>query len=413
MSDAPTAARPAAVAFVLVTVALDVLALGLIIPVLPKLVETMSGGDTARAAIVFGMFGTAWALMQFLFQPVLGALSDRFGRRPVILLSNVGLGLDYILMALAPSLAVLFIGRVISGIAAASFSTATAYIADVTAPDKRAQAFGMIGVAFGLGFVLGPAIGGLLGSADPRLPFWIAAGFSLANAAYGYFVLPESLPPDKRAPFRWQRANPLGALRLLGSHRELAGLSGAMFLYHLAHGAFPAVFVLHAGYRFGWGPDMVGLALAGFGVCSAIVQGLLIKPVVGRFGERRTLLFGLVAGVAGFVIMASVTTSAMFWASMPVMALWGFINPSLQGLMSRRVGASEQGQLQGAGASLMAVASLIAPSLFTQTFAHGIAPGGWDLPGTPYLIAAGCLMLAAMIARHAMRPAGGEGTPRR
>src|SRR5882672_12681663 len=222
--DTPvTAAAPrkAAIAFIFAIVLLDVIALGIVIPVLPKLIETMLGGDTPRAAEIFGFFGTAWALMQFTFSPILGALSDRFGRRPVLLISMTGHGLDYILMALAPSLAWLFIGRIISGITAASFSTAYAYIADVTPPEKRAAAFGMVGAAFGIGFVLGPAIGGLLGTLDPRLPFWVAAAFSLANAAYGYFVLPESLPRSQRLAFSWARANPVGSLRLLGQHPEL------------------------------------------------------------------------------------------------------------------------------------------------------------------------------------------------
>jgi DHA1 family tetracycline resistance protein-like MFS transporter len=387
-------ARKAAVAFVLITVCLDVLALGITVPILPKLVETMLGGDTARAAILFGLFTTAWALMQFLFQPLMGALSDRYGRRPVILLSNLGLGLDYILMALAPTVSWLFVGRVISGIAASSFSTATAYIADVTAPDKRAEAFGLIGVAFGFGFVLGPAVGGLLGAIDPRLPLWVAAGLSLANALYGFLVLPESLTPDKRAPFRWARANPLGALRLLASHPQLMGLSGSMFLYHMSHNVFPAIFVLHAGYRFGWGEAMVGLGLAGFAVCSAIVQGLLIKPVVGRFGERRMLLFGMAVGVVGFLMLGLANTSFLFWLGMPVMALWSFIGPAMQGIMTRHVGASEQGRLQGAISSLGAIAGLIAPIIFSQLFAWAISAGGTAFSGAPYLLA-GAFIAAA------------------
>src|SRR6267378_6289311 len=217
MTEVKRAATPrrAALAFIFVTVVLDMLALGMIVPVLPKLVEDFVGGNTARAAEIYGLFGTVWALMQFIFSPVLGALSDRYGRRPVILISNLGLGLDYLVMALAPSLAWLFVGRIISGITAASFSTAYAYIADVTEPEKRAGAFGMVGAAFGVGFVLGPAVGGLLGTLDPRLPFWVAAAFSLANAAYGYFVLPESLPRERRTAFSWARANPVGSLRLL------------------------------------------------------------------------------------------------------------------------------------------------------------------------------------------------------
>lgn len=390
--------RRAAVAFVLVTVALDVMALGLIIPVLPKLVEQMSG-STERAALIFGLFGTAWALMQFLFSPVLGALSDAYGRRPVLLLSSLGLGLDYILMALAPDLVWLFIGRAISGITAATFSTAAAYIADVTPPHMRAAQFGLIGAAFGLGFVLGPAIGGLLGASDPRLPFWVAGGLSLACAAYGYFILPESLPPERRAPFAWRTANPVGALRLLLSNRQLTRLSAAMFLYHVAHAVFPAVFVLHAGYRFGWGPGTVGLALAGFGICSAIVQGGLIKPAVQRFGERRMMLFGMMAGIVGMLFLTLAPTGAVFWFGMPLMALWGFIGPSAQGLMTRLVGESQQGQLQGAGASLMGVASLFGPALFTGAFAIGISPAwGAPLPGAPYLVAALLLSIGLVLA---------------
>src|SRR3954471_10979071 len=224
------APRGAAVIFIFVTILLDTLALGLIIPVLPKLIESFVDNDTASAARIFGLFGTAWALMQFFFSPILGALSDRFGRRPVVLLSNLGTALDYVLMAIAPSLVWLFVGRVISGITTASISTAFAYIADITAAEKRAAVFGKIGVAFGAGFILGPALGGLLGNVDPRLPFWVAAGLSFANALYGFLILPESLPAERRAPFRWKSASPIGALRLLGADRLLAGLSWTNFI---------------------------------------------------------------------------------------------------------------------------------------------------------------------------------------
>ncbi|MGZ3461771.1 MAG: MFS transporter, partial [Archangium sp.] len=237
--NAPVTPRRAALVFIFVTVLLDILAMGMIIPVLPKIVLGFLNGDTARAAEVFGLFSTVWALMQFVFSPVLGALSDRHGRRPVILLSNFGLGLDYILMALAPSLSWLFAGRVISGITSASISTASAYIADVTPPEKRAASFGMIGAAFGVGFVLGPALGGVLGNMNPRLPFWVSAALSLANAMYGLFVLPESLPPERRMAFQWRRANPVGALTLLRSNREVLGLASVHFLYNLAHVALP------------------------------------------------------------------------------------------------------------------------------------------------------------------------------
>jgi MFS transporter, DHA1 family, tetracycline resistance protein len=249
------AQRPAAFAFVFVTVLLDMLAIGIIIPVLPKLVVDFVGGDAAEGARIYGLFGTVWALMQFVFSPVQGALSDRFGRRPVILISNFGLGLDYIVMALAPSLNWLFVGRVISGITAASISTAYAYVADVTPPEARAARFGLLGAAFGIGFVLGPALGGLAGAVDPRLPFWIAAALSLANALYGLLVLPESLPPERRAPFAWRRANPVGALALLASQSTLIGLATVNFLGNLAHAALPSIGVLYMMYRYLFRPD--------------------------------------------------------------------------------------------------------------------------------------------------------------
>jgi DHA1 family tetracycline resistance protein-like MFS transporter len=405
MTASAPATRPAAVAFVLVTVLLDVMALGLVIPVLPRLVEEMSG-STGQAALAFGLFGTAFALMQLVFSPVLGALSDAYGRRPVLLLSSLGLGLDYILMAVAPSLAWLFLGRILSGITAATFATVGAYVADVTPPTERAGKFGLIGAAFGAGFVLGPAIGGLLGAQDPRLAFWVAAALSLACAAYGWLVLPESLPPARRSPFQWRSANPVGALELLRSRPGLPGLGLAIFLYHVAHAVFPAVFVFHAGYRFGWGPGTVGVALAVFGVCSGLVQGVLVKPAVARFGERQMLLFGMGAGILSLAMMALAAHVAAFWLGMLAICLWGFIGPSAQGLMTRLVGPNEQGRLQGANSSLMGLANLIGPGLFTGAFAVGIAPSlGAPLPGAPYLVAAACLGLALAVAVSSTRPA--------
>ncbi|MGB6397214.1 MAG: MFS transporter, partial [Bradyrhizobium sp.] len=268
--------RSAAVTFIFVTILLDTLALGVVIPILPKLIESFVNNDTANAARIYGLFGTVWALMQFFFSPIAGALSDRFGRRPVVLLSNFGLALDYVLMALAPSLTWLFIGRVISGITSASISTAFAYITDLTAPEKRAAVFGKIGVAFGAGFILGPALGGLLGGIEPRLPFWVAAGLSFANGLYGLLILPESLPRDRRSPFRWKSANPVGALYLLRTDRVLTGLSVANFFAQLAHVVLPSTFVLYATYRYGWNATTVGLTLALVGVCSMAVQGLAI-----------------------------------------------------------------------------------------------------------------------------------------
>jgi MFS transporter, DHA1 family, tetracycline resistance protein len=406
-SPAPSRApgpRRAAIAFIFVTVLLDMLSLGMVMPVLPKLVERFMGGDTARAAEIFGVFGTAWALMQFFFSPVLGALSDRFGRRRVILISNFGLGLDYVLMALAPNLWWLFVGRVISGITAASISTGFAYIADVTPPEKRAASFGLLGGAFGLGFILGPALGGFFGALDPRLPFWIAAGLSLVNAMYGLFVLPESLAPERRMPFAWRRANPVGSLILLRSHPELTGLATVKFIADLAHAVLPSVFVLYASYRYNWDERAVGLTLAVVGVCSLIVQAGLIGPIIRWLGERRALLLGLFGGVAGFVVFGIAQTGPMFWIGIPLLSLWGVAGPTTQSLMTRRVSLSEQGQLQGANSSIMGIASLIGPGLFTLTFAYSIGPGSvWHLPGAPFLLAAVLLAAAALLATRVTR----------
>ena len=400
-------ARAAAVAFIFVTILLDMFALGLIAPILPKLVESFVDNDTASAARIFGLFGTAWALMQFFFSPVLGGLSDRFGRRPVVLLSNFGLALDYVLMALAPSLIWLFIGRVISGITSASVSTAFAYIADVTPPERRAAMFGKIGVAFGAGFILGPAIGGLLGGMDPRLPFWVAAGLSFANTLYGLLILPESLPPERRSPFRWRSANPFGALHLLRSDRVLAGLSVANFIAQLAHVVLPSTFVLYATYRYGWDTKTVGLTLAAVGICSMAVQGTTIGPIVRRFGERRALLLGLGCGAAGFLIFGAAPSGPLFWLGIPVMALWGVAGAATQALMTRSVAADQQGQLQGATASVQSVSQLVGPFLFTLTFAYFIgAQAPIKLPGAPFLLACVLLLLALVIAVRTLADRG-------
>ncbi|MFN4934081.1 TCR/Tet family MFS transporter, partial [Bradyrhizobium sp.] len=333
----PQAPRRGAVAFIFVTILLDMLALGLIMPILPKLIESFVANDTAQAARIFGLFGTAWALMQFVFSPVLGSLSDRFGRRPVILLSNFGLAADYVLMAMAPSLAWLFIGRLISGITSASISTAFAYIADLTPPERRAAIFGRMGAAFGAGFVLGPATGGLLGDIDPRLPFWAAAGLSFVNAVYGLLVLPESLGHERRSPFRWRTANPLGALQLLRSDRMLAGLSMVNFITQLAHVVLPSTFVLYATYRYGWDTRTVGLTLAIVGVCAMVVQGGAVGWIVRSLGERGALLLGLCSGTLGFLIFGLAPTGMLSWLGIPAMALWGVSGAAIQALMTRLV----------------------------------------------------------------------------
>jgi MFS transporter, DHA1 family, tetracycline resistance protein len=393
----------AAFAFIFVTVMLDMLALGIIVPVLPKLIIRFELGDMAMAATQTGVFAFVWAAMQFVFSPVTGALSDRFGRRPVVLLSNFGLGCDYILMALAPTLSWLFVGRVISGITAASFPTANAYIADVTPPEQRAAKFGLLGAAFGLGFVVGPALGGLLGGMGLRYPFFAAALLSLANALYGFFILPESLPKERRAAFSLAKANPLGALRLLRSNSALYGLAAAMFLYYNAHEALPSMFVIYTDYRYHWNAQMTGFALAAVGVGSTIVSALLISWAIRTFGEVRTLFTGMACGVAGFTVFAAAPNTTIMLLGMPLLSLWGLSSPPMQSLMSRRVGPSEQGQLQGALMSLFGVAGMIAPLVFTQVFAVAISAGRSRLPGAPYWLAAMLMMGAFLIAWNVVR----------
>ena len=390
--------RRAAVAFIFITVMLDMLALGMMLPVLPKLIVGFVGGDAVQASMVYGVFGTVWNLMQFLFSSVLGAASDRFGRRPIVLLSNFGLGLDYLIMAVAPNLGWLLVGRVLSGVTAASITTSFAYIADVCPPEKRAAGFGLIGAAFGLGFVLGPAVGGVLGDADPRLPFWVSAGLSLLNGLYGYFVLPESLAKENRAPFSWRQANPVGSLRLLRSHPRLLGLSAVHFFSQLAHVVLPSTFVLYGSYRYGWNPAAIGLTLAAVGGCSMIVQAGLVRWVVKRLGERPTMLLGLFLGALGFAFYGVAPTGTWFRIAVPVVALWGLAGPATQSLMTRLVGPSEQGRLQGSNSSLTGIAGLFGPMIFTSTFSFFIADARqvWHFPGAPFVLA-GMLLLTALV----------------
>jgi DHA1 family tetracycline resistance protein-like MFS transporter len=393
----------AAFAFIFVTVALDMLALGIMAPVLPKLIIEFEGGAMVAAAKITGIFGFTWAAMQFVFAPLLGALSDRFGRRPVILLSNFGLGIDYMVMALAPTVGWLFAGRVVSGITASSFPTAAAYVTDVTPAEERAARFGMLGAAFGLGFIIGPAVGGLLGAVDLRLPFWAAAGLSLLNAAYGFFILPESLPRERRARISWHAGNPASSLTLLRSHRALLGLAATAFLYYLAHEVLPSLFVLYTDYRYAWDERQVGLALAAIGVCSTIVSALLIGPVVARLGERRALLLGLVFMVASCALFGLMPSGALFLVGIPFGALAGLASPAMQSLATRRVDADAQGRLQGALSSLRGIAMMLGPLLFTQSFASALRAGGRPLSGVPFLLAALLLVGGGFIAHRATR----------
>jgi DHA1 family tetracycline resistance protein-like MFS transporter len=384
--------------FIFATVFLDMLGLGIIAPVLPRLVLTFTGGDGARAAAIFGIFGTVFALMQFVCSPLLGVLSDRFGRRPVIVLSNFGLGLDYVLIALAPTVSWLFAGRVIAGITSASMTTASAYVADVAEPQQRAAGFGFVGAAFGLGFIAGPAIGGLLGGVDPRLPFWFAAVLSLANAAYGFFVLPESLRREQRRAIVWRRANPFGALKLLRSHHQLLGLATVAFLSTLAGVVLPSIYVLYVSHRYGWSTRAVGFSLALVGICCVLAQAALVKPAVSRLGERGAMLAGLLCGAAGMAIFGTATTGTLFAIGTPLMALWGLAPAAAQSIMTRRVSASQQGELQGALGSLASVASLVGPGLFTLTYARSIdGHGARNLPGAAWLLSTLMLLGAAVV----------------
>jgi DHA1 family tetracycline resistance protein-like MFS transporter len=388
--------RNAALGFIFVTVLLDMLSFGVVAPLLPKLISDFLHGNTARASEYIGLFTTTWAFMQFIFAPVLGMLSDRYGRRPVVLLSNFGLALDYFVMALAPSIRWLFLGRVLSGLTSASIPTATAYISDVTVPEKRSKAFGLLGAAFGVGFILGPAVGGWLGLHNPRLPFWVAGVGSLLNFCYGAFVLPESLVPEKRQPqLQWKNANPVGALRLLRSHAELLGLASVNFLGYIAHEIYVTVYVLYVIYRFNWNSRMIGISLAMVGIGS-MVSYSLVGPVVARLGERRTLLMGLVFASLGFA-MFGWPNASVFLAAIVVNCFWSFAGPTSQTLMTRRVSASEQGELQGALASLRGVAMLIGPGLFSLTFAYFIAPEHL-LPGAPWYLAAILMAISLAIA---------------
>jgi len=398
----------AAFVFILIMVASDFLAFGIIAPVLPDLIRQFEGGDFGRTSDLIGYFGFAWATMQFIFSPLLGAWSDRFGRRPIILISCFGLAIDYVVMAVAPTLRWLFLGRIISGITTSNISTAFAYVTDVTPPEKRAKAFGLISAVFGLGFILGPAVGGYLGSVNLRFPFWAAAALSLANALYGLFILPESLPKERRAASAWHMANPLGSFTLLRSRRELSGLSIVVTLYYLAHQSLPTMWAIYTEYRYAWDRRDVGLSLAVVGASAAIVSGVLVGPFVKRFGERISLASGLTFGTLGFLAFGLATRGWVLLATIPFIALWGIAAPAIQALMSRYVDPSSQGKLQGAINSLRAVTGMFGPILFTQVFAVAISPRiSLHIPGAPYLLAAALLCSSLLLAVYVTRPSEG------
>jgi MFS transporter, DHA1 family, tetracycline resistance protein len=387
---------------VLSVVYIDMLGIGLAFPVLPRLIEQFEGGDVSRASYIYGALAAAYSLMQFLLAPLLGALSDRFGRRPVILLALVGMGINYLLLAFAPTLALFALGRMIAGAFGATFTAAGAYLADITPPEKRAQAFGLIGAAFGFGFITGPAIGGLLGEVDLRLPFIVAAGLSLADFAFAYFALPESLAEGNRKELDWRRANPIGALRAVGRYGSVLGLMAIFVLATFANRVAEMTWVLFTGYKFGWGPTETGLSLAAVGVMFVIGQGGLVRIVVPRLGERRAIVLGL--GVSAVVcFLYGVVPQG--WMMFPVMALavfgWTVAQPAVQALMSRSVPANEQGILQGALASMTNLTSIFGPPIWTGLFGYFVSRAApIVVPGAAFFAAAGVFLVALAVARR-------------
>lgn len=386
---------PLPVVFILITVLIDAMGVGLIIPVMPELIKEVTGGDLSQAALWGGVLSTVFAVMQFLFGPVLGNLSDRFGRRPVLLTSLAVLALDYMIMALAGALWLLLIGRVVGGITAATQATANAYMADISEPGKKAQNFGLIGAAFGLGFVVGPLMGGVLGEYGTRAPFWAAGALAAANGIFGYFVLRETVTDAIRRPFEWRRANPLGAFRSLGKlpgiHRGLA----IFFLYQVAFMVYPATWAYFGMAKFGWSPGMVGLSLGLFGIMMALVQGWLIRRILAWLGERGTVIYGLVFDVAAFGAIAFAPNGTVALILTPLAALGAVITPALQGLLSQTVANDQQGELQGALTSAGALAMILSPLAMTSVFAMFTAPdASVYFPGAPFILSLVLILVA-------------------
>lgn len=399
--------RRAAIGFIFVTLFLDILGIGLIIPILPRLIEQLQGGNLSAASHTFGLLAALYSLMQFVCAPVLGSLSDRFGRRPVILSSLFGSGLDYLLLAMAPSLGWFYLGRLVAGITGANITAASAYIADVTPPEKRAAGFGIIGAAFGLGFITGPALGGLLGNIGLRVPFFVAAGVTLVNWLYGLVVLPESLKPEHRGAFTWHRANPVGALLALRSYPVVLGLTGTFFLLNLAQCFVHSTWVLYTGYRYHWTSAQVGLSLALVGLMAAIVQGVLVRRLLPMLGERRAIIIGLTMSALNLAGYGLATRGWMIYVILAVGSV-GFISgPALQGLISRSVRPNEQGAISGALTSLASVAGIVGPVIGTALFARGIRPQtALPLPGLAFFMGSCLLALALALAVRSFRTPG-------
>jgi MFS transporter, DHA1 family, tetracycline resistance protein len=386
------AASPHAVTFVLITVFLDMVGFGLIMPVLPALIQDVGAMSVADATRIGGWMFAAFALTQFAFSPLMGNLSDRFGRRPLLLLAVAGLGVDYLFSALAPSVFWLFVGRAVAGLCGSSFVIANAYIADVTAPEDRAKAFGMIGAAFGVGFVLGPAIGGLLGTYGPRVPFYVAAGVSILNLIYGWFVLPETLAREKRRAFEWRRANPFGTLAVFRTYAGVLPLCVVFGLYFFASAIYPAIWPFWGEAKFGWGTGMIGLSLAAFGIITAVFQGFVTGPAVARFGEVRVAVIGMVSAVVAAVGYGFAGGLGMVVFFMLVHGPEGFVHPMLTAIMSKAVPDDAQGELQGGISSVMNLAMLAGTVFFSQVFAHFMDEGrAQPSPNVAFFVAAGLL----------------------
>lgn len=391
--------KPAALGFIFVTLLIDVIGLAIIIPVFPKLIESLIAGSLSDASRISGLLLVAYAVMQFLFSPLVGNLSDQYGRRPVLLFSLLGFGVDYLFLAFAPTVGWLFVGRIIAGITGASFTTASAYIADVSSPEKRAQNFGMIGVAFGLGFIIGPVIGGVLGKMDVHYPFYAAAALALLNAAYGFFILPESLSTDHRRPFSWKRSNPIGTLIQLKKYPTVIGLAVCLFIVYFAGHAVQSVWTFYTMQKFKWDEDVVGYSLGFIGLLIALVQGGLIRVAIPKLGQERSIWIGLVLYAIGMLLFGLADKSWMMFAYMIPYALGGIAGPALQGVMTNEVPANEQGELQGGLTSLMSLSSIFGPWFMTYVFYY-FTSNKTDiyLPEAPYYIASVLMIIGALLA---------------
>ncbi|WP_299769815.1 TCR/Tet family MFS transporter [uncultured Tateyamaria sp.] len=386
------------VIFILLTVMIDAMGIGLIVPVMPDLIQEVQGMGLGTAALWGGVLSTIFAAMQFLFGPLLGALSDRYGRRPILLVSLVVLALDYLVMAVAGTIWLLFLGRIVGGITAATQSTANAYMADISKPEQKAANFGLIGAAFGIGFVLGPAMGGFLAEYGTRAPFYAAAGLAAGNAVFGYIVLKETVDDRIRRPFAWSRANPFGLFKHLGKLPGLGPLLLVFFIYQIAFIVYPAIWAYYTAERFDWSPGMVGLSLSLFGISMAVVQGGLIRPMLRVFGERGAVVYGHIADVAVFLLIGFVSSGTWLLILTPLAALPAVITPALQSIMSQAVGDDEQGELQGALVSIAALAMIVSPLLMTSVFYTFTTPEtGVYLPGAPFLLAAVLMAVALMV----------------